>query len=119
MIEISWEAPKSTGGLDITGYSLQVSNSGGPFKDFDYLPLQADPSDKLTTKILLNQFDLVSNSYLGIDSKTDPTLSVRVRAANSKGFGKYSDAHKSEAILIQPPSPPTGLTVNIEFTKVN
>ena len=91
-IDLSWSAPSSDGGAAITGYRIEVSESGSTWSD-----LEADTGSTTT-----------SYSHTGLTAGT--TRHYRVSAINSAGTGPASNAAVGTTDPLEVPGAPTGLT---------
>ena len=97
-IDLSWNAPSSDGGADITGYRIEVSTNGSSWSD-----LVANTVSTAT-----------SYSHTGLTAGT--TRHYRVSAINSAGTGQASssDSATTEAAPATTPSAPTGLAATAD-----
>ena len=89
-IELSWTAPSDDGGVDITGYRIEVSSGGGAWGDL------AANTEAATTY-----------SHTGLRAGT--TRRYRVSAINSAGTGPASNI-ATGTVPATVPRVPTGLT---------
>ena len=76
-IDLSWSAPSSNGGADITGYRIEVSTDGSSWTD-----------------LVANTGDTTTN-YTHTGLTADSTRHYRVSAINSAGTGPASDSANS------------------------
>ena len=72
-IDLSWRAPSVDGGADITGYRIEVSNTGSDWSD------------------LVTDTDSTSTSYTHTGLTAGSTRHYRVSSINSAGTGQASD----------------------------
>ncbi|MDE0068239.1 MAG: fibronectin type III domain-containing protein [Caldilineaceae bacterium] len=89
-ITLNWVAPASNGGAAITGYTLQVSNTG------------ADPWSTRTSSLAA---DATSYEHTGL--RAGDTRYYRINARNSVGSGEWSDV---DSATIGGADPPAGET---------
>ncbi len=92
-INLSWTAPTTTGGADITGYQIEVSPNGTT----NWTNQQANTGSPAT-----------SYSHTGLSAGT--TRYYRVSAINSAGTGAASNVDDASTDAATRPAAPTGLT---------
>ena len=95
-VDLSWEAPASDGGADVTGYSVEASTDQASW----------DELESSTTEL--------SHSHTGFAGKT--TYYYRVSAINSVGTGSPSDTASATSPAVAP-GPPRNLSVTTEGTR--
>lgn len=104
-VNLSWSAPTSNGGYQITGYKIEVKKGST-----SYSTLTSNTGNSTTTY-----------SHIGLTTGT--TYSYRVYAINSIGTSTASpesSATPTTASASSPPSPPTSLTAtSVSATQVN
>ena len=94
-IDLAWSVPASAGVSAITGYRIEVSDSGSTWSD-----LEADTGSTTT-----------SYSHTGLTAET--TQHYRVSAINAAGTGPASNVASGTSDPPEVPGAPTGLTAAV------
>ena len=97
-IDLSWTGPSDDGGVDITGYRIEVSNNGSSWSN-----LEANTNSASTT-------------YTHTGLMAGDTRHYRVSAINSEGTGPVSDTDDAttNSPAVATPGAPTSLTATAD-----
>ncbi|MCY4645540.1 MAG: fibronectin type III domain-containing protein [Gammaproteobacteria bacterium] len=87
-IDLSWTAPRSTGGAPIFGYRIEASDDGGS-----------------TWRTIVRNTNSTGTTYPDVDLQPAPTRHYRVAARNTAGTGPFSNIARATTEATVPGSP--------------